>query len=67
MVNLHQKYKNKKESNSSPWPTEEEQEELSGSEFLLTIAGMFETHSSDTSENVKNHIADVVKRKYSYQ
>jgi len=37
---------------------------LSGSEFLLSIAGMFSTGSTNTSEDVEQHVAQAIKKKY---
>lgn len=39
--------------------------ELSGSDFLLSIAGMFSSGVTDTSEHVENYVAEAVKKKFS--
>jgi len=36
----------------------------SDSEFLLSIAGMFASGTTDTSERVKEHIAEILRKKY---
>jgi hypothetical protein len=42
-----------------------ERETLSDSEFLLSIAGMFSSGATDTSENTEEYVAEAIKKKYS--
>ena len=37
---------------------------VTAKDFLLSIAGMFESGQSDISENVSKYVVDALKRKY---
>ena len=39
-------------------------DEISGAEFLLSIAGMFESEETDISENVERYVAQALRKKY---
>lgn len=45
--------------------TRADEKAQSGSEFLLSIAGMFSSGTTDTSERVEELVAAALKKKYS--
>ena len=75
---LHQRDKNVKQNPRALLPYEKEDstsvkngnaktleaDQMSGSEFLLSIAGIFSSGTTDTSERVEVYVAEALKQKY---
>lgn len=40
------------------------EKELSGSDFLLSYAGIFSSGETDVSENIEQHVAEILRKKY---
>jgi excisionase family DNA binding protein len=64
-------YKNGGERNGSgeeistaDMPTANEKE-MSGSDFLLSFAGIFSSGETDVSENIEEYVAEALRKKYS--
>jgi excisionase family DNA binding protein len=57
--------KGAEEGNSTDHTPLTNEKELSGSDFLLSFAGIFSSGETDVSENIEQYVAEALRKKYS--